>query len=65
MNPLALIIAAARSGAHKSGIVSAAEAIPGGLVAYVAVHPGFSCSRRRRSASLTSCRAIASTSLSM
>lgn len=37
MNPLSLILAAARSGAHKSGVFSAAEAIPGALAAYVAI----------------------------
>lgn len=37
MNPLSLIFAAARSGAHKSGAVSAAETIPGGLAAYAAI----------------------------
>ena len=37
MNPLAMILAAARSDAHKSGVFSAAEALPGGLAAYVAI----------------------------
>lgn len=32
MSPLSLILAAARSGAHKSGVFSAAEAVPLSLI---------------------------------
>lgn len=37
MNPLSMVLAASRSDAHKSGVVSTAVTVPGSIAAYFAI----------------------------